>query len=299
MKDFIYSDQFDNYLKGRLSDEEKMAFEQKISQDPLLSSEVKWQQDIHQALGEARRAHLKNRLEQVPVNTGGWYNLSGIQLSAIVASVMLSGGAAYYFYNTQQDQPITQQQWDIRLDIPENSRLSEADFMPVLPEPAVADNTEADLPEEASSLSSGSSVAAPAGPTTKVASIEVMPHIVRPDIMSEFPDQTQEVNYSDFEAPDKNMLQKSEVADVNVEIETVVDSKFPFHYQFFDHKLYLHGDFQGIPYKIIALNQGDQKTLFLQYEGDYYSLRQEQKEVVPLEIISDSTLIKAMNKLNP
>jgi len=94
------------------------------------------------------------------------------------------------------------------------------------------------------------------------------------------------------------MLEKDDARVSDISIETVADAKYPFHYQMMDQKLYLYGDFKGIPYKIIALNQGRRRQLFLHYESSYYLLNQMQIEIVPLQRITDSTIIKALNRLN-
>jgi hypothetical protein len=177
------------------------------------------------------------------------------------------------------------------LHVPQHASLQNDTYMPALPEAPAED-------QEVSLENSTPAAKIPERLTAQNVAADVMPRIVRPEVMSNFSDQAQDVDYSDFEAPNKNLPQKSEMSNVNVEIENVPDDRFPFHYQFYERKLFLHGDFKGIPYKIIALNRDKDKTFFLEYEGNYYSLRPDQQEIVPLERIQDSTVIRALNKLN-
>jgi hypothetical protein len=301
MKDFIYSEKFDSYLKGKLDPHEQHAMEDEIRQDPLLSSEVKLQKEIHHALAESRRTYLKNRLDQVPVNTATWLNLSGFQWAAILSSLFVLSSASYYFLSTTSQEEESDWTYVVERDalrqipfsqLPDltspDSKSDEA-----APEDIINQSTNADQSDD--DTVPNSPVAIDASPKSQ--GTELLPEIVRPDIQSDFADSDQEIDYSDFEAPDKSLLQKSEASTNEVEVETIVDSNYSFHYQLYDHKLYLHGDFQGIPYKIIALNQENRKKLFLQFNDDYYTLKQEQKEVAPLEKIVDSTIIGALNRL--
>ena len=302
MKDFIYSEKFDSYLKGKLDPHENHAMEDEIRQDPLLSSEVKLQKEIHQALAESRRTYLKNRLDQVPVNTTTWLNLSGFHWAAILSSLFVLSSASYYFLSTNSQEEESDWTYVVERDALLQIPLSQLPDLTApdgksdeaVTEEIIGQSTNIDRSDD--QAVSGAPVTPNTSPKSKEP--ERLPEIVRPDIQSDFADSDREIDYSDFEAPDKSLLQKSETSTNEVEIETIVNSNYSFHYQLYDHKLYLHGDFQGIPYKIIALNQENRKKLFLQFNEDYYTLKQEQKEVVPLEKIVDTTIIGALNRLS-
>lgn len=306
MKDFIYSEEFDDYLKGKLSKNEKHALEDDFRQDPLLHSEVKLQQEIYHSLGDARRSYLKSRLEQIPVNTSVWYELTGIQLAAIVSSIVFIAGGIY-FYSTYDNEiePVIS---TVDIEISDkNSTIPLEDLQPKLP---VAKFKDEQPSEEAMTASIDNSVNSLQSNVTERSEKELrsvptpasdkdeIPSFVRPDVLSHFKEDSQQIDYDDFEVPDKTLLQASEASNAEVEIETLLDSKYTFHYQLFNNKLYLHGDFQGIPYKVIALNQDENKRLFLEYDGSFYKLKLEQKEVSPLEAIQDSVMINALNKIS-
>lgn len=303
MKDFIYSEKFDNYLKGNLPKDEKNSFEEELRQDPLLRNEVKWQQEIYHSLGDARRTYLKNRLNQIPVNTGAWYNFTTVQWAAVVSSFfILTGGSYYYLTQFDGNHEVAQQRVNVEITVPEKNtaiplegvelslldkETHEYESLTSLSE-VVNDNAEPSI-----AVHSERNAA-----QKQISEEKLIPEIVRPDVLSSFKEEATGIDYSDFEAPDKTLLQKPESSGADVEIETLLDNKYTFHYQLYNHKLYLYGDFQGVPYKIIALNQDETKRLFLEFNGDFYKLKQEQEEVVPLEIIKDSTMIKALIKVS-
>lgn len=306
MKDFIYSEKFDNYLKGKLSKNEKHALEDDFQQDPLLHSEVKLQQEIYHSLSDARRSYLKSRLDQIPVNTNVWYELTGIQLAAIVSSfVFLAGGIYFYSTYDYEIEPVISVA-DIEIS-EQNSVIPLENLQPKLPVAEFKDEQPSEETMTASvdnaSINLQSNVAERSekelrSEPTPVSDKDEIPNFVRPDVLSHFKEDSQQIDYDDFEVPDKTLLQASEASNAEVEIETLLDSKYTFHYQLFNNKLYLHGDFQGIPYKVIALNQDENKRLFLEYDGAFYKLKLEQKEVSPLEAIQDSVMINALNKIS-
>lgn len=303
MKDFIYTEKFDNYLKGKLNENEKLSLDENIKQDPLLDNEVNLQRDIFKALHEERKMLLKQRLDNVPVNTATWVNLTGLQWAAILGSVLLLSTGIYYSYfdeiATQVEPDVDlvknslQQQILIEENISEVSRPeSKVESLPVedefnQPTQNIENSLVLNIPDQQADSNTENSEAD-----------FNIPNIRRPQIVSNFTDENEDINYSDFEAPDKNLLEKDDFSNSEITIETVSDSKYPFHYQMMDQKLYLHGDFKGIPYKIIALNQGRRRQLFLQYENSYYMLNQRQINIVPLERISDSAIINALNRVN-
>ncbi len=70
-----------------------------------------------------------------------------------------------------------------------------------------------------------------------------------------------------------------------------------FHYQFYDGKLYLYGNFNSTPYHIIELKSDNKRKVFLNHQNSFYLLNLKQKEMAPLVKINDPTLIKELNIL--
>lgn len=306
MKDFIYTEKFDHYLKGKLSEDEKLRLEEAMQQDPLLKNEVNLQQDIFKALHDERKMLLKHRLDNVAVNSPTWMNLTGLQWAAILSSMLLLSAGVYYGLSDD----LNQKQFPTidLVNANNQQQLSDNVMLPEVPSPVINERETEESPDEVASLGTDTELVPhlPEQSATAVTTLpqdgstpkSAIPVITRPDVLSDFAEDNQDINYSDFEAPDKALLEKSDNALSAITIETMTDTDYPFHYQMMDQKLYLYGDFKGIPYKIIALNHDQHRQLFLKYEGDYYMLNQRQLEIVPLEKINDSTIIRALKRLN-
>ena len=99
-------DRIDNYILGKMSDEERLAFEQEMSQDESLQEEVALQRDIVRAIRlKAAKEHLqavereiqaKERRRQVFI-----VKLSNV--ARLVAACLIIGviaGSSYYYVDT-------------------------------------------------------------------------------------------------------------------------------------------------------------------------------------------------------
>ncbi|MEM9674948.1 MAG: hypothetical protein AAF992_20310 [Bacteroidota bacterium] len=283
-----YSEQVDLYLKGKLSDSERVAFEEKIQQDPLLQSEMKLQQEIHQALSETRKVGLKSRLDQVPIEQTPWFIGSTFKTAAVVSALVITSVATYVtFAPTESEIPY-------EIDIAEGSfedYATEADLE--APKPLA-------VPEQQTKIVETAPVAEEATasqPTVAKEEKPMVPTVQRPSVTSDFSEDPIELDYSDFEAPQKQALQNNTVDDANIAVKRIADTDHTFHYQFYDDKLFLHGNFEDAPYKVIAFNAKSVRRLFLEHAGQFYQL-QEQEEIVPLVPITDSTLVKELRNLS-
>ena len=285
---FSYSEQVDLYLKGKLSDSERIAFEEKIQQDPLLQSEMRLQQEIHQAISETRKAGLKARLDQVPIEQTPWLVGSTFKTAAVVSALVVTSVATYMTFA-----PIDS---EISYEI-EIAKEGFADY-------AEEANLEAPkplaIPEEKTEIVSADPMAEETKTSrpaiTKKEKIAT-PTVRRPSVTSDFSEDPIQLDYSDFEAPQKQALQNNTVDDADIAVERIADSDHTFHYQFYEDKLFLHGNFEDDPYKVIAFNAKSIRRLFLEHAGQFYQL-QEQKEIAPLVPIEDTTLVKELRSLS-
>ena len=282
---FTHTEMADRYLKGKLSESERLAFEEKIQQDPLLASEMSLQRDIYQALGETRKVALKNRLNQVPIRHTPW---QGFRVAAVVGTLLLVG--AGYYYQASWDKSAEGTVFANKgITYLETSPLNSTPVAPApIPEARVSRVTDRPAVAERSR---------PIQPQIGRASSRKAPVIVRPDVVSEFDEDSPSIDYGDFNAPQKQALQSNAYQKEDVAIETLADSDYDFHYQFYDNKLYLHGDFQGTPYKVIALNTEADKKLFLEFDHAYYRIGVH-REAVPLVRIKDTALVKSLKALS-
>lgn len=290
-QNFTHTDLMDRYLKGKLSASEQQAFEDKMQQDPLLASEMSLQQEIYNALSETRKSALKHRLNQVPVHQSPWAPWTGLKTAAVVGTLFLVGATYYYMDSSTTLPKGTVELPNRQVSYPKAYVLDRAiestkteENLPALP-PSPAPEEVAVEEEVPTSL-----------PSPRKRS-SATPTIVRPEVVSEFDEEVLSVDYDDFNVPEKQTLQGTSYQEEEVAIETLPDSDYDFHYQFYDNKLYLHGNFRGVPYKIIALNTEADKKLFLEFEGAYYRIG-EQREAIPLVAIEDSVLVENLRSLS-
>ena len=286
---FIYSEKADLYLKGKLSVSERISFEERMQKDPLLQSEIKLQREVYQALGEARKAGLKARLDQIPVDQSPWFSGAPFKTAAIVSALVATSIATYITLKPAEEELA----YRVSLSEPSHWQYSENTNTLKAPKPAVNTTVEATEvvpePDEKTFVASNQAVVKNEAKQT--------PTIKRPQVVSDFSGDEIALDYSDFEVPQKQALQTNASIDTEIAIEKVEDQAHPFHYQFYNGKLFLHGDFQDAPYNIIALNTENGRKLFLKYAGAYYHL-EEQEAISPLISITDSALILELRRLS-
>jgi hypothetical protein len=289
-------------LKHKLSEGERVAFERQLQQDPLLQNEVNLQRDIAASLAEVRKAELKARLDAIPVDSPvAWYGLSSVKwMAAAITAVTLS--VASYLYFSAEDEAIHQPV--VSLD--ENATILERKAKVNKPAPVEEFINEAQTPQTpvAEHKDNTSDAVREVLSEKKTNTQEnvfntenkavKLPEIVRPDIKADFDDDFQTKEYDDVQVPEKGLAQVEGVSAPNIEIENDEDAEYAFHYRYVDNKLYLYGDFKGIPYEILALNTAEKTRLFLKYDSNFYMINSLQTEVVPLEPIENQALINEL-----
>lgn len=294
----IYSEFFDKYLKGKLSESEKKAFDEKVRQDPLLQGEIKLQKEIFLALGETRKTALKSRLDQVPVDNLGWFSMHAGQLAAVVSAVLVVATGSYFYFTNTADHS---EHHIVEVD-PAHAVTGLIQENLSVPAPALEKKRNQDLegvtPYDLAGKSTDGEEALADIPQNADEKPAVIPDITRPDLVTDFAEDTPVINYEDFEAPGERIVESTTHDDVNnIDIENIVHQQYNFHYQLLDNKLFLYGDLSGTPYKIIALNFKNGKSLFLEYNGAFYAIDAGQRDIAPLQVIADSALIDELNRI--
>jgi hypothetical protein len=283
-QDFTYT--IDRYLKGQLSEEERRVLEEKMQQDPLLAQEVIWQKDIYHALGDVRRAALKSRLDNIVIHPTPHFFGQRWLTAAAVGTLLLAGSAYYYLTSKESIRAVIPQKVEAPLTYPEAYTLQRV--------PQRSAPKRVALPTTPSQTSSSPSKVSNA---LSAENQRLQPTVIPPQVVSRFDEDPPAVDHNDFRAPEKSSLQANTYQEENVAVEALSNTQYVFHYQFFDNKLYLHGDFDQTPYKIIALNTENSKKLFLEFDGAYYRIS-EHRAVVPLTKIEDPTLVKSLKSMS-
>ena len=283
-QDFTYT--IDRYLKGQLSEEERRALEEKMQQDPLLAQEVAWQKDIYHALGDVRRAALKSRLDNVVIHPTPYFLGPRWLTAAAVGALLLAGATYYYLAPEGPELAAAPQKVEVPLTYPEAYTLQK------IPQRSTPKHVALPTPSS-QTFSSTSKVSNALSAETQ----RLQPTVIPPQVVSRFDEDPPAVDHNDFRAPEKSSLQANTYQEGNVAVEALSDSQYTFHYQFFDNKLYLHGNFDRTPYKVIALNTENDKKLFLEFDGAYYRIG-EHESVVPLVKIEDPALIQTLKTMS-
>ncbi|HEX8039978.1 MAG TPA: hypothetical protein VF490_12545, partial [Chryseosolibacter sp.] len=74
------------------------------------------------------------------------------------------------------------------------------------------------------------------------------------------------------------------------------NSRYSFHYQFRDGKLFLYGPFEKNLYEIMEFFSDQKRTVFLYYKNHYYLLPEADSQVRPLTAIKDPALLKKLDE---
>lgn len=80
--------QIEDFVSGKMSPEQASQFQDLVQNDPLLHNEVQLQNDIVNQIKNERKAELKARLNNVPVNSGFQLKFVHLAATVIVAGVV-------------------------------------------------------------------------------------------------------------------------------------------------------------------------------------------------------------------
>jgi len=80
----------------------------------------------------------------------------------------------------------------------------------------------------------------------------------------------------------------------SIAVKIDAGTKFDFHYQFKEDKLFLYGVFEKNLYEIMEFFSNNKRTMFLYYKENYYLLNEEDEKVKSLNPIADQALLKKL-----
>lgn len=307
------------YLLGKLPAEEHAAMDAKIAADNHLQEEVTMQRDIMRALQEERRLELKSRLNNIEVGgaAGGFSTALGLKLAAGVALMGIMSTGLYLYFNDTASAEQTNLPVGI-IELPENNQLLTY-TIPV--RPAVAEGAETITTEAApkNKQAVNNIAAAPpkvATPTvdrpaaTREASSAELPaakkedrketaqpniQVQKPKVFSDFKDTDIAANNQQMEAPVDAMARNRQFSTHTIEVTAQLHDKWDFHYQFYDSKLFIYGDFKSKPYEILEINTEGTTSYYLYFENNYYGLKSDQQKLSRLRKLTNEKLIKELN----
>ena len=283
-----YRNLMDGFFEGTLSASEESALLNRIETDAELKSEFEFQKDIINTIKETRKLELKNRLDNINIK---WYHTisNGWKVAATATIVTVSTLTAYYFIDRQEDlkNRIDLAQNEIALD----AYYTEREDIPQMP---IAENPEEVIEAKASSLE-------PVAKTNKESlseeDIEIKPdhkiEVLVPDVIEEF-DDVDNIDMENVTSGDINTMGRSrEDLHSSVEIRSVIDKKYTFHYTLSGGMLTLYGNFEDIPYEILEINSASGKRFYLKYKDHFYNIVNT-SEITPLQPVTNEALINEL-----
>lgn len=278
---------FDTYFQGKMDPAEQAEFEIQLHNDPLLQGEFELQKDVVNTIRESRKQDIKARLDQVKVGGPQSFNFVNVAASVTLATVISVG--SYLYFNNEAEKELNQV--DLTASIEQAYQVEEN--IPSMPEAIIDRNeTEQSLISEQRPQSTVSSTETS---TTQPGIVEI-PQLEMPAV----PESMEDVNSLELEDDLANSsmgfdaIRSSDVPSFEIKSQYKEDL---FHYQFYDGKLYLYGDFNQTPYNILELKADNKRQVFLNHQNAFYLLNLNQKEMAPLVEIKDSTLIKELEIL--
>lgn len=294
---FYSQDKIDDFLSGKLSETEKLMFEEYMTKDPLVSNELKLQEDIITHLKGQRKAELKARLDNINVSATSSY--TGLKVAAgIVGTLLLSTTLYFTLFNKPAEQSVITQQ---SVDEQTANTFTEVFTPQTAAEPITSETSNVSASESDNKFEIKRE--------TKIAQLKKHPEPASAEITGPHGlANASEPNVSDFESedfntessvqPQKGEIQGSDAAKLdNISVKIAKKKNKDFHYQFFSNKLFLYGKFDEKPYEILELNSKSGRELYLKYDGSYFSLKSNQIDIVPLKEIHDKEITRELESL--
>ena len=298
----------ERYLEGGMSDLERLNFENQLINNPAIQEEFQFQKDVVEGIKEYRKAELKARLDNIQVPSSGIYHLIGLKVAALVTITTMVGFGAYYtFFNDQSDKaeiqsPVAINQnhsADSEVEVPEMPTPIEEESLTteeiVVEKMDKSDKKKSD--KEKKSTSKNKEEKATVQEEKQTVKVMPSPNIVKPESLEGLAEDNIDHKDDSFEVSNNSFATINKGAEEKIDVETISDGKKDFHYQFFNKKLFLYGDFDKMPYEILEYNTNKNTLYYLYYQGAFYELNSDQIKITPLKEIEDENLIKELEML--
>ena len=280
-----YSKLVERYLEGEMSGSEALEFEQLMTKDPILASEYNFQNEIVSGIKDYRKAELKMRLDNVDVTPGLFESLVSNTAAQLTGGVILTGaigfGAFLYMNSSESIETID-------LDIlAKESRLGNSEFIDSkieeIPLLKLKEFNTSNRSEEINTLTVEDEVSETAGAEPLI----ITPNIVSPTLA----DSGDSEEILPVVEGIEGVVRNANAKDEQIEIESSLTSKQFFQYKFYNNKLFLFGDFKGIPYEILEINGTAGKKIFLYHNNVFYRIHDNVTKTSRLRKVNDQKLI--------
>ena len=276
------SELIDNYLTNRLTDIERVAFEQQVASDLSLKADLDLQKNIVASIKNARAAELKSMLNNVSIGAPVSSGFTSLKIAAGVIGAGLLIGSLYYYYQPKGLTEVPNLSTSIQDSVQGNdSSESSKKLVPVEEPNKETKQQVADEPVKEKAVEIKKK--------TNIPSVVKQPKI---DVIDPTVEVSSEDNHSTIESENS----KSAITASHIQVDTdSSNKKYNFHYQFNNGKLQLFGPFDKSLYEILEIN-GDSHAVFLFFKENYYLLDEKQTQITKLPLIKDNTLIKKLKE---
>lgn len=268
-------------------------FEQLIEQDPLLKSELNSQQQVIQGIQNYRQTQLKMRLDNIDVTPGLFETIASNTITQIATGVAITGSlviGGYYLLQPNEKNQLTEISIEPKT-IPFSSSKFQIEKLNAAPL--------VDIPELQHQEETVKEAIPESNPTTNETDVNKEAATLNPTIVSPMLADTGSTtdDNSIIVDVDNPTLPNQVNQEESIEVETVNDSKPDYRYKFSDNKLFLFGDFGGVPYEIIEINNRSGKRLFLYHGETYYRIHNSVTKISQLQSVTNIELINELNIL--
>ena len=280
------------YLTQRMTDVERSAFEQKISESPQLAQKIKFEKQIAEGIKNYKKGILKSRLNQLEVGSSiGETTSMATKIALSAFTIVVLGGLSYFLLYPEETTLIENKEIKIDTDITTEDRNVDIPLMNDTISEGLSDKKggTSSITKDIENTSEKVPVKVSAKQLKKSSKLdkedlESKVQVVLPDMDgSEIYFDEPLASSQDFvDNLVKDQARVNLNSELMVEIEMKKSKKLKYVYE--GQKLILIGDFSAAPYQIIEDNTSLKKKIYLYYQGEYYALplTSEKKELSPV-----------------
>ena len=281
------------YLTQQMTEVERSAFEQKISESPQLAQKIKFEKLIAEGIKNYKKGILKSRLNQLELGSSiGETTSITTKIALSTMTVLVLGGLSYFLLTPDETLVIENQETIIGIDVMTEDKNANISLEIDTTNEMMSDKKEDERTSSITKDIENTRVKVSKKQSKKGSKSDkeilqsevkvVLPYMDGTEMSFDEPfDSLQD--FSDDLM--KNRAQVNSVSELEVEIEMKKSKKLKYIYV--GEKLILIGDFSASPYQIIEDNTIAEKNLYLYFEQEYYVLTvtSEKKALIPVRDI--------------
>lgn len=287
-------DKIEEYLLGRMSDNEKKTFEDEVSKSPELKRELNFQKQLISSIKDVRRQQLKQSLSAVPVSYSNTRRY--VTYLAAAAGLLIGGLLIYNFTESNKTESLP------KTEVLENTIKTE----PIAETQNSSDKTELVFEENTvnevvenvvKNTTNSEAIVKDKKPTkSKSGEIDYSKMNLEPSLATKESGEVKSTNSLDNSPKGlTNGITAEKVKEIIPKFERT--SKSFKKYKYDGENLTLVGDYKSdTPYIIYELKVNNSNSLYLRFENKYYEIKNTGSYVVNLELLENKEIISNLDK---